>query len=445
MLQKNEGKSLEFKENTHGIKNILKTVVAFANTSGGTLVIGIKDKTKSVIGVENPLQDEERILNAISDAVAPLMIPGIEIYSHRSKEVLIVRIPHLLGPCYLRHEGEEHGIYIRSGSTNRKADATTIHALRLLAANKSFDTLPAFHGSLTLKEVQSVFATVRKKPTKKQCEALGIYTEHFGEIYPTMGGVLLFSQKRCATLPDAQIRCACFLGTTKEKILDSIEIEEVLPLAIDPIHRFIERNSRTEMEFGTMRRVDLPQFPPEAIRELLINAILHADYNQIGAHIQIALFSDRIEISNPGGLPFGQTLEKALSGCSRLRNPVIGRVFQELKLTERWGSGLKRVHEICKKRGLKKPKFEESINFFRVTLYSAKETPLHLTNDEEILIEYLTSNQSIQTKDASNLWNLSDRAARTRLSKLCNQGILTRLSTSDKDPRGAYILNEDRE
>ncbi len=119
-----------------------------------------------------------------------------------------------------------------------------------------------------------------------------------------------------------------------------------------------------------MQRTDVLQYPSVAIREAVINALLHTDYAMTGCHIQIAIFNDRIEFTNPGGLPFGQTIERALAGSSRIRNRVIARVFRELRLTEQWGSGLRRIVEACKTQGLNPPLIEELNNQFRLTLYS---------------------------------------------------------------------------
>ena len=105
-----------------------------------------------------------------------------------------------------------------------------------------------------------------------------------------------------------------------------------------------------------------------AVREAIMNAIVHADYAQKGAPIRVAPFDDRLEVENPGLLPFGPTIDDIQKGISMLRNRVIGRVFQELGLTEHWGSGIQRMTAACKDRGLDAPRFEEIGTHFRVTL-----------------------------------------------------------------------------
>jgi predicted HTH transcriptional regulator len=271
---------------------------------------------------------------------------------------------------------------------------------------------------------------------------LGIYTDQFGKQVPTIGGILLFGINRQENLPDAIIRLACFKSSSKEVIIDSIEITSALPFAIIQGIQFIERHVSVESKIGKVFRKDIPTYPPFAIREALINAIVHSDYSMKGCHIQVAIFSDRIEITNPGGLPFGQTIKKALNGYSRLRNRVIGRVFRELKLIEQWGSGLQRIIETCKKMGLKEPIFEEENNQFRITLFSSKKRQTLLNSWENKIVEYLKENESIKSQEAAKLWKISDRAARTRLKKMIANGIIVRISTSDKDPHSLFVLTE---
>ncbi|HEY4831496.1 MAG TPA: ATP-binding protein [Waddliaceae bacterium] len=441
-LSQNESKTLEFKENAKTLAGIVKTVIAFANTSGGILLIGVKDKTKEILGMLDSLQEEERIANAINDGIAPLIIPDIEIHTYRNRELIVIRVPHAAGPFYLKAEGEKRGVYIRFGSTNRIADDEMLRSLKLFSENRSYDELPSPKGILDEKAIEKAFTVVRKHPTKKHLEALNVLTEHLGKSITTNGGALLFGLNRVALYPDALIRCARFKGLTKEKIIDNVEITSSLPLAVEETITFIEKNTRTESVIGRVHRKDIPDYPPFTLREAVINAILHSDYSIKGCHIQIAIFDDRIEFTNPGGLPFGQTIQKALQGFSKLRNRVIGRVFKELKLIEQWGSGLQRILAVCAQEGLDSPLIEEHNNQFRLTLYGKRSQPRQLLIWEDMLIMYLVEKQSITTKDAAKIWKVSDRTARTRLRKMIESGRLQRIATSEKDPFAIFIIRK---
>lgn len=439
-LSQNESKTLEFKENTKSLSGIVKTVVAFANTSGGILLIGVKDKTKEIVGVSNSLQEEERIANVINDSISPLIIPDIEIHTYRDRELIIIRVPHVAGPLYLKSEGEKNGVYIRFGSTNRIVDDEMLSALKLFSENRTYDELPSPKGRLDESAIEKSFAMIKKYPTKKQLESLNVLTEHLGKSINTNGGTLLFGINRQVLFPDALIRCARFQGINKGKIVDSQEILSCLPLSVGEVLAFIEHNTSVESMIGKIHRQDILEYPPIALREAVINAILHADYSIKGCYIQIAIFDDRIEFTNPGGLPFGQTIEKALLGFSKLRNRVIGRVFKELRLIEQWGSGLQRILSVCEKEGLNRPLIEEHNNQFRLTLYGNHAKKRQLVSWEAILIDLLTEGRSITTKEAAKTWKVSDRTARTRLKAMTESGRLQRVATSLKDPFAVFIL-----
>lgn len=160
---------------------------------------------------------------------------------------------------------------------------------------------------------------------------------------------LLFGRNRLQWFPDATIICACFADETHEEIIDQQVINLPLITAHEAVFAFIRRNTTMRAKINGGEREDIPQYPPKAIREAFINAVVHADYAQKGSRIQVSIFSDRIEITNPGSLPYGQTMELALSGISRMRNRILGRLFREVKLIEQLGTGLKKIVNVYEK------------------------------------------------------------------------------------------------
>ena len=141
IIKGKEGKTLEFKRDLSSFKPIMKTLVAFANTAGGILVIG-RDDNGMVAGIDDVLQAEERLANAIADSIMPAMMPDIEIITFETRELLIVRVAHWSGPFYLKIEGPEDGVYIRLGSTNRKAGPEILAELHRALRRVSFDQEP---------------------------------------------------------------------------------------------------------------------------------------------------------------------------------------------------------------------------------------------------------------------------------------------------------------
>jgi predicted HTH transcriptional regulator len=180
----------------------------------------------------------------------------------------------------------------------------------------------------------------------------------------------------------------------------------------------------------------------EAVREAVINAIVHADYSIGGAGTKVAIFDDRIEITNPGLLPFGLTLETALAGVSRLRNRVIGRVFRELGLIEQWGSGLGRIDSACRSAGLAAPRFEELGANFRVTLFGERVKAPAQPEWQSVLLAHLAKEGPITTQEAAKFWGVSIRSARYRLLALVRDGRIAEVGRGRTDPYRGYVLKE---
>jgi ATP-dependent DNA helicase RecG len=193
---------------------------------------------------------------------------------------------------------------------------------------------------------------------------------------------------------------------------------------------------------GEVKRTDRWTLPPIALREAVINAIVHADYAQRGAPIRVALFDDRLEIENPGLLPFGLTIEDIQQGISKLRNRVIGRVFQELGLIEQWGSGIQRMTAACRESGLGSPKFEEIGTHFRVTMSTLRMHPSqHDAREEQIHAALAASGSAeLSTSEIAETLGVSPRATRTRLASWVERGTIAEIGSSRNDPRRRYHL-----
>jgi ATP-dependent DNA helicase RecG len=356
-----EGKTLEFKRDLSSPKPLLKTLVAFANTAGGRLVIGVADG-KQVIGVGDALTEEERLCNLIADSIAPRLVPNIELVTVEGKTLLIAEV-FLSGsrPHFLRAEGPETGVYVRLGSTNRQADRELIAELRRSVEGGSFDELPMPEltaADLDLKAAGTLFQG-RRDFDEKGLLTLKLLRKEQGTLVPTKGAVLLFGKDRIAHFPDAWIQCGRFTGTDKSHIFDHTEFHDPLPLAVESIMMFLKKHAMRAADLSDIRRKDVWSIPLTILREVVINALVHADYSQRGAPIRIAFFDDRIEVENPGILLPGLTIEDMKQGVSRIRNPVVARVFRELNFIEQWGSGVRRIFEEAAAQNLPAPEIIE--------------------------------------------------------------------------------------
>ncbi len=312
-----------------------------------------------------------------------------------------------------------------------------------LKEHKHFDEQPNFDCTLSevnLDNAKKLFSEVSKKFTDRTARSIGLIIPYQTEEKPTNGAVLLFADNHIDYFPDARIRLARFLGIDKTHILDHQDLIVPLSMALNPILAFIRRNTAMAAEFGATKRKDIPEYPTVVVREAIINALVHTDYSIKGVSIQVAIFDDRMEITNPGCLPFGLNMEAALSGISQLRNRVIGRVFRELNLIEQWGSGFERMRSACLKQDIPEPKIEEIGNFFRVTLYHGKSKKQSAENWQKPIIEYVEKHEAITPKKAQTLWKVTPRTTSTRLKKMCKEGVLIEISTGPFDPQKTLRL-----
>ena len=199
-----------------------------------------------------------------------------------------------------------------------------------------------------------------RKPIEEQTlQSLRILVKNQGRLVPSQGGVLLYGRERQHHFEDAWIQCGRFIGDDKADIFDHIDIHAPLPRAVDEILLFLKKHAMRGADFSEIRRKDLWSIPVRILREVVINALVHADYSHRGSPIRVAFFDNRIEIESPGLLLPGLTIEDIKQGVSQIRNPVIARVFRELELVEEWGSGIPGIFRIAKEENLPEPTIEE--------------------------------------------------------------------------------------
>ncbi|MDZ7794908.1 MAG: putative DNA binding domain-containing protein [Spirochaetia bacterium] len=189
LLQKEEGKQLEFKRDLSSSKNLIKTIVAFANSSGRTVVIGVEDGTKELVGIENILDEEERLGSIIADSISPRIVPNIEIVSIEEKCLLLVEV-YLSGsrPHWITADGEDEGVYVRLGSSNRKADRQLIEEIRRTVQGTAYDELPVADGTiddLDILAMRDVFGSADNLPDT-QLETLKLMRPYQGRNVPSI-------------------------------------------------------------------------------------------------------------------------------------------------------------------------------------------------------------------------------------------------------------------
>ncbi len=474
LLKSPESKTLEFKRDLSSPKGVLRTIIAFSNTAGGTVIIGVEDKSKHICGVTEPHLLEEKLANLINDHIVPQILPEIEVIPWRNLYLLVIQIfPSSARPHYLKQEGIEKGVYIRVGSTNRLADQAMQTELKRVRIEDSFDkqAMPELRSeAIDFKVASELFAPF-KKLKSVDLESLDLLTIYQTKKVPTIAGLILFGKDRLKYFPDSWIQVGRFAGLTKTKIFDTQEITSYPILAIDEVMMFVKKHAMhgiiipsTEYRNGAgsadgmgdgfgsggeehdhqslSRHRDTWNLPLTAIRETIINAVVHADYAQHGAPIRLSIFDDRLEIENPGLLLFGLTIEEIKRGVSKLRNRVISQIFYRLGLIERWGSGIKRIIDSCKEAGFPEPLFEEIGTHFRVTLFTQPTKIASIDTIDEKILNTLRDNYGLSTREIAEAIEKSAKATRLRLIILIEKGLVVEVGSSTNDPKRKYFTKK---
>ncbi len=442
LLKRTEGKTLEFKRDLSSAAGVLRSVVALANTAGGTILIGVEDGTRHVRGVADPLAMEERLANLLSDGIAPRLLPDIDILPWRKTHVLAVQVyPSPSRPHCVKAAGTQAGVFVRVGSTNRRADDAMVAELKRSALGQAFDeqAMPELDSeALDFAAASECFARLRKL-RRGDLTTLRLLVAHQGRKVPSVGGVLLFGRDRADHFPDAWVQAGRFAGTDKARLVDSAALHGPLPAVVEAAIAFVNKHGLHGYDIGAIRRTETWSLPPVALREAIINAVVHADYAQRGAPLRLAIFDDRVEIENPGLLPAGLTVDDIRAGVSKLRNRVIGRVFHELGLIEQWGSGIQRMSAACSGAGLPPPKLEEIGARFRVTLGTVRGQGTKPDDLDQAVLNLLAAGTGRSTNEVAAHIQRTPRTARTRLAALVERGLVREIGSSPQDPQRRYF------
>ena len=353
-----ENKTTEFKrEYVDDIKN---TVVAFANSDGGTLYIGINDDG-SVCGVQNVDDTMLRVTNAVRDAVRPDITMFVECRNEVMEGKPIVSVTVQRGtarPYYLHGKGiRPEGVYVRQGaSTVPATDAAILNMIKETSGD-SYESARSLNQDLTFDEAAAFFKKRKVAFGKSQMRTLHLIGED--DNYTNLAFLL---SDQCTHT----IKLAVFEGSKKTVFKDRCELSGSILGQLNEAFAYIDRYNRTRAEFAGLDRVDMRDYPPEAVREALLNAIVHRDYSFRGSTL-ISIFEDRIEFVTIGGLVKGITLDDVKLGVSVLRNQNLANVFYRLRLIEAYGTGILKINEAYDDYD-RKPLIETTDNAFKITL-----------------------------------------------------------------------------
>lgn len=377
-------------------KSWLKSVSAFANTKGGIILFGVEDKTHKLKGLDNIQEISEKITNLINSKITPLPRYEINTFVEDGNDFLELKVgdgPSM--PYYVFSDGRKEA-YIRAGGQSMLAPEHILNDLILKGKNLTFDALPTEYSindlSFTLLGATIKERTKKKFDVSKDFISLGLAND-LGKL--TNAGVLLSDQ---GALKQSKIVCTKWRGLKKgiisEDAIDDKEYSGSIISLLENADLFIKNNSKQSWKIVGMDRIELEDYPATARREAIVNALIHRDYQILGAEIHIDLFDDRLEITSPGGMFDGSLIQnlEIKNIPSMRRNTVISDIFSRLHYMERRGSGLSRIIESYNDVE-EKPKFlSDSLSFtviFPNKSYYKDEKMIdnkNLVSDEELFL-----------------------------------------------------------
>ncbi len=405
--------------------DIKKEIVAFANTNGGTIYIGVQDNGE-IIGLDNADFVMQQISNSLRDNIRPdvSLFTNIELLQEDTK--FFVKLTVSQGtkkPYYLSDKGlKPIGVYIRSGTTSAPASEDAIRMMIKTTDGDSFEASRSLVQELTFNRLNEELQKRGLEFTEVQMKNLGILSSD--DIYTNMG---LLVSDQCKY----SIKFAIFQGTDKLIFKDRKELTGSLFAQLTDTYKTIDFYNSTKATFHDLLRKDERDYPEDAVREALLNAIVHRDYSFSGSTF-INLYSDRLEIISLGGLIPGLSLEAAMLGVSQPRNEKLANLFYRMKLIEAYGTGISKIIS-CYKGLPVQPRFENVEGAFRVVLPNIHAQEVSAKNEKYLPILRLFENQKeITRSDVENVLGIKTTYAINMLKEMQEKKLIIKVGSGRK-------------
>ncbi|HJW91125.1 MAG TPA: ATP-binding protein [Anaerolineales bacterium] len=432
------------------------TLAAMANTAGGAVILGVSPRSGHVQGVQVPADTLDRVFQAALMVEPPLVIPLPKVQRVEESQVVWVTIP-----AGLPHVYSVEGRFLwREGAQSNPLPARELRRLLMERGVIQFETrVPpgATLANLDGDQVEAYAQTYRsilhlregqEGPASQEILLRRGCLQQEGDLLqPAYSALLLFGSHPQRWLPTATILAARFSGTGFADRFVKQDITGSLPEQLRQAESFVKSNLQSVVRLVGLTHQETLEYPLEAVRELLVNAAAHRDYNAQGDSIHLNIFSDRLEVTSPGSLPGPVTLDNLLKARFS-RNPIIVQLLSDLGFVERLGYGLDRVVSIMRQSGLRPPRFEELAGSFRVTLFNA---PLHdvappeiahyrsldLNPRQEAALNFLLTQRRITNSDYQELCpEVHPESLRRDLADLVSRGVLIKIG----DKRATYYI-----
>lgn len=436
-----ESETVELKSKIIG--DICKEIIAFANSKGGTLYIGVEDNG-NIIGVENVDHVTLQLNNMIRDSIKPdvTMFVHYETLSIDEKKIIAVTVQKgTERPYYLGSKGlKPTGVFVRNGTSTDPATDTAIRRMIKETDGDSFESMRSLIQNLTFKAAEIQFHKRRVDFSHAKMQTLGMLSQD--NVY---SNVALLLSDQCSHT----IKAATFSGFDKTEFQDRKEFTGSLFQQMEEMYAYLDMHNRTSSTFEGLYRNDIRDYPEEALREALLNSLVHRDYSYRASTL-ICIYDDRIEFVSVGGLPTGIVIEDIMLGLSICRNPKLAAIFYRLELIEAYGTGMPKIMKAYEGSGFT-PKIEVTSNAFKITLpnrnalvnaKSSPESPLSDSrisadiehrktstskSDEERILDFITSSGHIVRSDIDKLLNVSQPTSNRILKKMIKEELIQKI------------------
>ncbi len=411
-----ESETVELKSEI--VPDICKEVIAFANTQGGTLYIGVQNDG-TVIGIDNADAAQLRLNNMIRDSIKPdvTMFVRYEAVMVEDKKILAVTVQKGTDrPYYLGSKGlKPSGVYVRNGTSTDPSTDTAIRKMIKETDGDSFEEMRSLEQNLTFLAADDQFAKCKVAFDIAKQKTLGLMSAD--GVYSNVG--LLLSDQ-CSTT----IKAATFAGKDQSEFQDRREFTGSLFRQMEELYAYLDLRNQTRATFDGLYRTDTRDYPEEALREALMNSLVHRDYS-FSASTLVSVYDDRIEFVSVGGLPSGISLDDIMLGLSVCRNPKLAAVFYRLKLIEAYGTGIPKIMKAYAGTDLK-PKVEVTSNAFKITLpnRNAAVTVTVPLGDEAKILAFLNDHDYVARSDVDALLRVSQATSNRLLKRMVAEGLL---------------------
>jgi ATP-dependent DNA helicase RecG len=450
-----------------------ESLSAFANQPGGGLMLfGLDEKQRfEVVGVKDAQRLQAEISHLAASEMEPALRPRFTVETFEGRTVVVVEVdglPNDRKPCYYKPAGLQKGAYIRVANTNRVMTDYEIFGYVSARQQPVFDEAMVADATLDDLDAGALRGYVdrlrRERPKTARLPLIQVLGQRKvvrlvdGVARPTLAGLLMFGEDPQQFEPQLVITFLHFYGTTEtertprgERFLDNRKFEGAIPEMVEAAVNHILASIRKSSLIEGLYRRDIPEYPEEAVREAVLNAVAHRDYSQFvrGSYVQIRLFADRLEIQSPGGL-FGNVTEETIEDEQSTRNRVLMRLMEDTHLVENRGSGIDAMIAAMRQANLEPPRFQDKRSSFWVvfrnhTLMNPEaiawlnQFAAEPINDRQrVALAYLRLNQQITNGEYQRLNRVDSVTANRELRGL----VQTRLVTQNSTRRWAfYTLN----